>query len=180
MNALHEEELENIEEQKQGFSITDIDSLNWAFRKISALKAQQRKITKLADAERERIDQWEEKELRDINNSLQFFETHISKYHANQLAENPKAKTISTPYGKTKARSSSEQIDKVNEDTLLKHVQASNLNDYIKPTLMWGEWKKSLKIVDINGKRVVVDELGQKVEGISIKQADTKFSVEVE
>ncbi|MDX8367837.1 host-nuclease inhibitor Gam family protein [Cytobacillus sp. IB215665] len=180
MNQLHEQELEGIEEKKEGFAITDMDKLNWAFRKVSALRAKHNQITKLADAERERINQWEAKELRDIHNSLQFFETHISKYHANQLAENPKSKTISTPYGKTKARSSSEQIDKANEDALLKHVQASNLNDYIKPALMWGELKKSLNIVEINGQKVVVDELGQKVEGVSIKEANTKFSVEVD
>src|SRR5689334_4590302 len=106
MNSLQQIELMEVEEiqaQEIKFEITDLNSLNWAFRKLSALKSKEKEIKQVADVERERIADWERNELSSISNSLVFFENMISVYHANQLAQDPKAKTISTPYGKSKS-----------------------------------------------------------------------------
>ena len=183
MNSLQEFELNEWEmerdEEKQRFQITGIDSLNWAFRKLSAYKAKENEITELAKAERERIDRWEEEQKKSIQQNIEFFEGLINQYHAKVLAEDPKAKTISTPYGASKARAIKAQPKKADEKAILQHVVENGMDEYIKPTLKWADLKKSLKIADLNGKLVVVDETGQAVPGIEIEPEQIKYSLEV-
>jgi hypothetical protein len=189
MNPLQKEELqfvdtflENEEHQesaKQMFKVTDLNSLNWTFRKVQALKEKEKEIKQLAQKEKDRIEWWERQELSGVNQSLEFFQSLISEYHAAVLEDNPKAKTLSTPYGKTKARKSKEAPEKVNEDTILKHVIESGMDDYLKTSLKWGDMKKDLKIVELEGKKVVVDSLGQVVPGVEVKPESISFSLEV-
>lgn len=183
MNALQQNELleiDEIESQEQTqFEITDLDSLNWAFRKLSALKSKEKEIRQLANVERDRIDQWEKSELSTIENSTSFFESLIQQYHAKQLAEDPKAKTISTPYGKSKTRKSKEAPEKANEDELLEYVLENEMLDFIKNSVKWSDFKKTLKIVEISGEKVVVDENGQLVKGVTVKPESISYSVEV-
>lgn len=109
MNPLQAFELNEIsnnslqQESRPQFEITDMNSLNWAFRKIAALKTQEKEIKALAATERQRIDEWETQELKPVADNLAFFENLVSVYHSKQLDQDPKAKTLSTPYGKSKA-----------------------------------------------------------------------------
>jgi len=182
MNQLQQIELMEVEEiqsQEVNFEITDINSLNWAFRKLAALKSKEKEIKQLANVERDRIAEWEKGELSSITNSVNFFESLVTAYHAKQLAEDPKAKTISTPYGKAKSRKSKEQPEKQNEDQILQYVFENELDEFIKSSVNWAELKKSLKIVEISGEKVVVDENGQLVPGVTVKPESISFSVEV-
>ncbi|PEW66990.1 hypothetical protein CN448_18850 [Bacillus cereus] len=182
MNALQQNELlevDQLQDAEQQFEITDINGLNWAFRKISALKAKEKEITTLANVERDRITQWEQSELKPIHNSISFFEGHIQRYHAEQLAADPKQKTISTPYGKSKTRKSKETPDKSDEALLLDYVIQNDLAQFIKNSVKWADLKKSLKIVEISGEKVIVDEDGQIVPGVTVKPESISYSVEV-
>lgn len=178
MNQLQAHELENwdVEEEQQRFQITGMDSLNWAFRKLSALKAKETEITKLAKAEKERIEHWEASEKATISNDIQFFESLINEYHAEVLRADPKAKTLSTPYGKSKSRMSKAQPDKADEAAILKYVKENEMDEYIKPTLKWADFKKSLTIAGDK----IVDENGQIVPGVTIKPESISYKVEVE
>ncbi|MCM3454436.1 host-nuclease inhibitor Gam family protein [Heyndrickxia oleronia] len=183
MNALQQNELleiDEIESQEQTqFEITDLDSLNWAFRKLSALKSKEKEIRQLANVERDRIDQWEKSELTTIQNSTSFFEGLIQRYHAKKLEDDPKAKTISTPYGKSKTRRSKETPEKVNEDQLLDYVIENDLAEFIQNSVKWADLKESLKIVEISGEKVVVNDNGQIVPGVTVKPESISYSVEV-
>lgn len=181
MNALQQIELmdvEVIQSQDKPFEITDFNSLNWAFRKLTVLKSKEKDIEQLANIERDRIAEWERGELSTISSSLEFFENMIAIYHAKQLEQDPKAKTISTPYGKSKTRKSKEAPEKENEDAILPHVIENNMDD-IKNSEKWADLKKSLKIVEISGEKVVVDEHGQNVPGVTVKPESISYSVEV-
>lgn len=179
MNSLQQIELMEVEEVAPHFEITDLNSLNWAFRKLSALNDKEKEIKQLAAVERDRIEQWEKSELSTINSSLEFFQSLIHQYHAIVLAEDPKAKTLSTPFGKSKTRKTKEQPEKENEEVILQHVIENGMDDYIKNSVKWADLKKSLKIVEISGEKVVVDENGQIVPGVSVKPESISFSVEV-
>lgn len=182
MNALQQYELMDVEEiqsQEKRFEISDLESLNWAFRKLAALKSQEKEIKQLANIERDRIAAWEKSELSTIENSTSFFESLIQNYHAQQLAENPKAKTISTPYGKSRTRKSSASVEKVDEGQLLDYVLENEMDNYLKTELKWGDLKKSLKIVEVAGEKAVIDEYGQLVPGVSVKPETVSYSVEV-
>jgi hypothetical protein len=182
MNLLQQFELEEVEqtEQKERFEITDINSLNWAFRKLSAYKAKEQEITELAQAERARIDMWEAEEKKKVNDSIEFFETLINEYHSKVLSEDPKAKTLSTPYGKSRARQVKPQPKKANEKAILEHVVNSGMEDYIKPALKWADLKKNIQIAEINGRLVAVDENGEEIPGVTVEPEQIKFSTEVE
>jgi hypothetical protein len=182
MNSLQQIELMEVEEiqaQETKFEISDLNSLNWAFRKLAALKSKEKEIKQLADIERNRIAEWERGELSTISNSLEFFENMIAIYHANQLAQDPKAKTISTPYGKSKSRKTKEAPEKDAEGEILHHVVENGMDDYIKLSLKWADFKKSVKIVEVSGEKVVVDENGQIVPGMTVKPESISYSVEV-
>ncbi|WP_433959343.1 host-nuclease inhibitor Gam family protein [Cytobacillus horneckiae] len=182
MNALQQMDLMEVEEiqaQEVPFEITDLNSLNWAFRKLSALKSKEKEIKQLAQIERDRIAEWEGGELSTIDNSLSFFENMIAIYHAKQLEADPKSKTISTPYGKSKTRKSKEAPEKGNEEAILQHVIENGMDDYIKNSVKWADLKKSLKIVEVSGDKVAVDENGQLVPGVTIKPESISYSVEV-
>jgi Bacteriophage Mu Gam like protein len=183
MNQLQQIELLEVEDLQSPevakFEITDLNSLNWVFRKVAALKSKEKEIKQVADVERQRIADWERGELSSISNSLSFFETMVQAYHAKQLAEDPKAKTISTPYGKSKTRKSAEAPEKHDEEKILQYVVDNELFGFIKQSVKWADLKKSLKIVEISGEKVVVDENGQLVPGVSVKPESISFSMEV-
>jgi Bacteriophage Mu Gam like protein len=182
MNQLHEYELFELEEVEQEeqrrFEITGLDSLNWAFRKIAALNTKAEDITALAKAEHERINEWEKREKDSIAKSLERLESLVTEYHMKVLEQDPKAKTLSTPYGKSKAASRKAQPEKLDEKQILSHVVENEL-PYTEPKLKWSDLKKNLRIVEKNGFEVVVDENGQVVPGAAVKPAGITYSVEV-
>lgn len=182
MNALEQFELmevEEMQEQQDTFKIDSMESLNWVFRKLNAYKAKEKEIKQLANKERNRIDSWEKGQLSTIENSISFFEGHVQTYHAKQLEADKDAKTISTPYGKSKTRSYQEVVDKQSEEVLLQYVIENEMDDCIKNSIKWDELKKKLKIVEISGTKTVVDENGQFVPGVYVKPASVSYSVEV-
>lgn len=185
MNKLQEVELAEVEDMEVSefnkFEITDIDSLNWAFRKLAVLKSKEKETKQLADKERSRISMWEQSELSAVKSSIGFFESLVSHYHMKQLAEDPKAKTISTPYGKTKSTTSKAQPEKQNEEQLLAFVEENALPFVkVKKELAWGDLKKILKVADKDGQQIVIDENGQVVPGAAVKPQTTTFKVEIE
>lgn len=184
LNPLEKMEIDLLQEvpeevAQQHFVIKDLESLNWSFRKLSALKSKEKEIKQLADIERDRIARWEQGELSTISSSLEFFENLISEYHAKQLEADPKAKTLSTPYGKSKSRATKESPDKADEKQILQFVEENGLTEFIKHSLKWADLKKSLKIVEINGVKIAVDENGQQVPGVTVKPGGISYSVEL-
>ena len=182
MNSLQKIEMLEVEEiqaQETKFEITDLNSLNWAFRKMAALKSKEKEIKQLADIERDRINAWEKSELSSLVNSMDFFQSLITAYHAQQLEQDPKAKTISTPYGKSKSRATKEAPEKENEEAILQHVIENEMDDYIKNSLKWSDFKKAVKIVEVAGEKVIVDENGQLVPGMTVKPGSISYTVEV-
>ncbi|MED4887793.1 host-nuclease inhibitor Gam family protein [Lysinibacillus fusiformis] len=190
MNPMLAEEIKEVEvmtyglfgenDEPQKFEITDLDSLNWALRKVHAYDAQLKEIQTVANSERQRIDSWEQRESKGINESIQFFHNLIAEYHTKVLTEDPKKKTLSTPYGKSKSTTSKAQPDKVDEEQLINFVEENELPFIEKvPKLKWGDLKNTLKVVDKDGEQIVVDENGQVVPGVAVKPQTTTFKVEI-
>lgn len=184
MNLLDLYEIEEVEQQnhdeKERFKIENTEQLSWAFRKLKAYKAKEREIEEVANAERERIDAWEKKEKEKIQGSIEYFENLIYEYHMEQLKKDSRAKTLSTPYGKSRARTYKPQAKKQNEEAILQHVLENKMDEYIKPTLNWNELRKNIQIAEVNGRWIAVDENGQEIPGVVVEPEQTKFTVEVE
>lgn len=159
--------------------IMSMSGLDEVMQILAGLKAADRDIKQRADAQYEQIKRWEDAERGRINEDINYFEGLVHEYHMRLLAENPQAKTLSTPFGKSKSRISREQPEKKDEKALLEHVLTNNMQDYIKKEVKWGDLKKNLKISEVDGKKVAVDENGVIVPGVSIKPETTSFTLEV-
>lgn len=186
MNALARMELDELqelifqlpeEEVKQRFSIKDLDSLNWTFRKLAALELKRKEYEALAKKEYDRIKAWEEKMLKDIEEHKQFLTMHIEEYARKQRAADPKWK-ISTPYGKVSFRKQQPKWS-YDEQKALESVESIGLDKYIrvKKELDKVALKASVKVLEDG--RVVDAETGSFIDGVTVTQQEEAVKVEV-
>lgn len=174
MNALEQQEIEEAQEVKQGFKVTDLESANWCLRKIKAYKDKIAEADKLAESEISRITDWKEKEEKSAQDSIQFFEGLLGSYLMEQRQVDKKFR-ISTPYGKV---STKKLPDKWVYDEALTLQWAEQNAQYlvrVKEEINKIELKKNVKVSD--GK--AIDENGEIVPGINIIPQGEKIVVEV-
>ncbi len=180
MNELLEMELteaeETIEAAEVGgrFTIQDLDSANWAFRKLAAIEKKRKEIKTLADNEIERIRNWQKQEEESLNNSKEFFEGLLTEYYVRQKEVDPKFK-ISTPYGKVSSRKQQPKWNYEDEKVLnwLKENDTELIR--IKEEINKVELKKKYQIV---GNEVVTED-GEIVEGITIENRPDSINIKV-
>ena len=130
MNEYLRDELNEFEESemetRKEFFIDDLSGLTWAFRKLSAINEELKEIALVAEAERERINQWEKKKVGPLKQSIEFFEYKIKEYHYNEMLKDPKKKSISTPYGKAKSVTKKAQPKIKDEYKLLDYLKLNS------------------------------------------------------
>lgn len=180
MNELLEMELEEaidtVEAAEAGgsFTIQDLDSANWAFRKLAAIERKRNEIQELADREIERIKDWQNQEEESLNNSKEFFEGLLTEYYVKQKEIDPNFK-ISTPYGKVSSRKQQPKWNYEDEKVLnwLKENDTELIR--IKEEINKAELKKKYQVV---GKEVVTED-GEIVEGITIEERPDFINIKV-
>ena len=180
MNEYYKDELNElegfIEEQKEAFHIKDLEGLTWAFKKLTAINKEMKEINQVAEAERFKIDSWENKKLQPLKQSIEYFEYKIKEYHEKELMNDPKKKSISTPYGKVKSVTTKAQPVIKDESQLIEFIKVNSLPFLeSKESVKWGELKKNLSVFGDN----VIDENGLIVSGVDIKPMTTTFKTEV-
>lgn len=186
MNALELFELNEAEElvagkefceenQESRFKIRDLDSANWALRKIAAYKKKQAEIKELAESERFRIDSWEKSENESIERGISYFEGLLTEYLMEQRKKDPKFK-ISTPYGKVNTRKQQPKWE-YDEKTVIEYLKSVGMNELIriKEELNKVDLKKAVTIED--GKAILQ---GVELPGINIFEQPDRVVVEVE
>lgn len=180
MNELYELELEEATETVEAaevggrFEIKDLESANWAFRKLAVIERKRKEIRELADKEIERIKNWQEQEEKSLDYSKEFFEGLLTEYFAREREKDPKFK-VSTPYGKISTRKQQPKWH-YDEDKLVKWLKENNQNLLrVKYEPDKNEIKKTYKIVGTN----VVTEDGEIVEGITIEERPEKVTIKV-
>lgn len=173
-----QEYLDQEEQVKEGFKIEDDQSANWALRKIKSLKQQMQQNLNLAEAEIERIAEWEKQENGKIEQSIDYFQGLLAKYAMQKREEDPRFKTLSLPHGKIGFRKKQSKWI-YNDDQLLDTLTKHNLNDYIKVKYQpdKAQIKKAFEVVD--GKVVDVDT-GVIIEGITVEEQGEDFNVKVD
>ncbi|MFI3604994.1 host-nuclease inhibitor Gam family protein [Vagococcus fluvialis] len=180
MDALNRYEIEELtttsEEEKQGWAINNLESVNWALRKIAALNKQINENEQLAKEEKYRIEQWEQRENSSHKQSVEFFEQKISEYHSKLLADDPKAK-IKTPYGQVSSRKVSAKIDY--GDNTINELKELGLDEYVrvKEEVNKADLKKVLTITD---DLKVVTEDGEVLSSAIVTPESHKTVIKVE
>ncbi len=180
MDALNRYEIEELtntsEEEKQGWSINNLESVNWALRKIAVLNKQINENEQLAKEEKYRIEQWEQRENSSHKQSVEFFEQKISEYHSKLLADDPKAK-IKTPYGQVSSRKVSAKIEYGNNT--IQELKELGLDEYVrvKEEVNKADLKKVLTITD---DLKVVTEDGEVLSSAIVTPESHKTVIKVE
>lgn len=167
------------EEISTQYKIDNLDSLDWAFRKVTAYRADLAEQEAYAQEQIRKVNDWLAKERAKSERNISFFERLVSEYHAKILAENPKKKSISTPNGKVQSTTRKPSIVKPDDDRLPQIIEYAEQNEFaefveVKKSLKWAEFKKELKLTD---DLKVVDSNGQIVEGIPLSEGGTSFKI---
>lgn len=175
MNALQQQELEDIE-VKESYKVTDIEGVNWCFRKLQILNKKIDEIESLASSEITRISKWRDKELTTISESEQYFRGLISEYLLEQKKLDPKYR-ITTPYGKANTRKQQPKFT-YDDEKVIESLKNLGHMEFIKT--VWevkkAELKKGINIVG----NMATTEDGEVIEGITIEEQDEKVSISLE
>jgi len=171
------EELTDERDAKERFRIIDKSQACWALRKLKKLIDEQSGNKTLAEKEIQRISDWLESENGKLQKSIDFFKGLLEYYFRNVvLAEDPKLKTLSLPYGKLKIRDQTPEF-KYDEDTLLKWVRQNSpemleFNPKVNKTAL----KKEAEIVE---DKLVFKKTGEIIDGVKVEKRLPKFTVDV-
>jgi hypothetical protein len=160
------------------FTIDSLDKAIWAVRKIDQHRHRFAEATKAAGAERSRIDQWLEGERQRLATSTGHLETLLARYHADQLAEDPKRKTIRTPAGDLVARKSPDRVEV--DETVFVPWAERNAEDLLNPpkprTPAKAEIKKRVGDIMSDG-QVVNADTGEFLPGVLWVDGETTYKV---
>lgn len=163
-------------EERNRFEINNLESCNWAFRKLKALDNEDKETKELYEQEKQRIDKWRDMQLERNENSREFFQGLILEYFLKERAKDDKFK-INTPYGKVTTR---KQQDKFvyDEQAFIKWAEETHNEEYlkIKKEINKADVKKVVTIQD--GKAFITDT-GEVVEGLEVVKQDEKININV-
>lgn len=175
LSPLERYEIEEAQEVKESFKVTDLESSNWCLRKLAALQKEQNEIDRLAQSELERIETWKAKEIEKINSSKEFFESLLGQYFVEQREVDKKFK-ISTPYGTVSTRKQQPKWE-YNDKQVIESLKKSDMDNFIKTKeeLDKAALKKAVKVVE--GKAITED--GEVIEGITVIELGEKVVVKV-
>lgn len=182
MNPLMQAELDEIElqeqEERQRFSVSDLESLTWVMRKLAAIEAKKAEVNKVADAEKYRIEAYREKELEKLQRDAEYFNSLVSEYAAQRRAADPKFKSEKTPYGSFTFKKQQPKWN-YDDEKLVSWLESNGANDLIrvKKEPVKTEIKK-LFIPTESGQ--VVDPEGQLVEGITVEYRGDELVIKPE
>lgn len=171
MNVMLEQEIEEVTDfidlvKDESFKLTNIDGLNWAFRKLRAYQTKKNEIDNLRNAELDRINNWHKKETEQLNDSMSYFENLVKEYYREARAIDPKIK-LSTPYGKISTRKSTKWNYTDEAETIKYLTDAGLLNAIrVKQEVNKEEIKKLCK----NG---INQDTGEIIPGIIVKEEES-------
>ncbi|URJ46423.1 host-nuclease inhibitor Gam family protein [Paenibacillus polymyxa] len=183
LNPLFQAELDELDQQeqeeRQRFVVDSLDSLTWVMRKLVALEKQRKEVNAVADAEAYRIESYRKTELEKAQRDEDYFRGLLSEYAARRREEDPKFKSVKTPYGSVSLKKQQPKWnydDAVLTEWLMENGHAVGLVRF-KQEPVKTEIKKQFKVTDAG---VVVDQYGQKVMGIQVEHRGDELVVKPE
>lgn len=173
-NPLIELELQDIE-VKESFKIKDLDTANWALKKVAAINTKQKEISELAEKERERIESWENEEVSKYENSKEGLQSLLVEYYKTEKDKDPKFK-LSTPYGKVTSRKGTKKWEIPNKERFITILKERGFNELVrvKEEVNLADMKKQFHVTDTGH---VIDSNGEPIEGTYVIENPTSYSV---
>ncbi len=176
-NPLQNQELENLE-KSESFQVTNLETANWAFKKLEALKAKENEINEVAEKELDRIKQWQSQELKSIQSDKEYFEYLVTDYYKREKEKDDKFK-LSTPYGKVTSRAGAKVLEMqsgINEQDVIEQLEQKGFTEFVKVSkqLNQADIKKDF-YVDDDG--TLIDKNGEVLEGVKMVRKPTSYTV---
>ena len=165
-------------ERTGGWQVTDIDSADWAMRRILTATAAKSEAARVAERQIQRIQDWLRGEMERRDSTIHWFEGRLHDYHLRVLAEDPKAKTVRLPHGTISMRVA--QPDYQHDELTVDICKTLGLPVKVEEKPEWGEIKKRL----VKGERDIRDgsyaavdkDTGAVVEGVKIIEKPDNFT----
>jgi hypothetical protein len=176
--SVNDFEVEDHEELKESFRITDDAGAVWAMRKLAVQQQQIKTNREIYETEKFRIDQWLEKVDAKPQQSANYFIAILTEYARSQRAESGR-KSIQLPHGVIKSRVTNSKIKVEDVELFIKWAETNNLEDLvrIKKEPAVSDFKT---VFEISGDKAVHVATGEIVEGVVIAPESINFSVETE
>lgn len=118
------------EEQRERFRVNDDSAAVWAMRKLAAIQAKQRELTRIADREVQRITEWIEAETKPLERRAAFFEGLLVDYGRRQRMDEGR-KSINLPHGKITTRAGADKWH-IAADQTLEWLKANGMESLIR------------------------------------------------
>jgi phage host-nuclease inhibitor protein Gam len=188
-NLLREEEYLNFEgellneiekEIPQNNGIHDDGYADWTVEKIKFLQAELERKKMLVENKKAILDEWFEKEKKDIDNKISFYTSRLQEYFDSldpKLLKKSKTQvSYSLPNGKLKKILEKEDFEKEDEE-LLSWLKNNNYTDFIKvkESIDWAKLKGN---IEINNGKAVLRNTGEMIDCIKVIKKPAEFKVE--
>lgn len=161
------------------FRLADDGQATWAMRRLARIQAQMTRVRNIADAERQRIQAWEERQLKANERDHDYFSFLLTEYASGERAAHDR-KTIDTPFGVVKSRSG-QPVWEVNADEFLDWAteHAPELVK-VKASPALSEMKKALTVEETETLGLVaMTKDGEVVPGVQIQPGQVGFTIEI-
>lgn len=173
--ALNKLEELTVHEAHEKFKVTDLESANWCFRKLSNLEKQKREYESLAHKEIDRIMDWLTKEKEKIEDQEEFFKCLLTEYACHERQNNPKFK-LSTPYGKLGFRKQQPKYIYQDEE-IIKWATTNGKLAFVR--IKEEVNKEALKeSITVSGTNAVTED-GEIIPGVQIIPQEDSIRIEV-
>ena len=162
--------------------ITDDGQADWAMRKLTKVDAQRQKVRDLVSARVDALLTWQANQLAVMDAEAEHWEILLTNYHADELREDPKRKTIQLPCGgKLEARQQPDIWAYADPDKFCEWAMKGGRHSLVRTTYVPAkdQVKKELDPVDGSSglARPVVDPVtGEVVEGLTVTAGAVKFT----
>ncbi|AFK94357.1 MULTISPECIES: host-nuclease inhibitor Gam family protein [Thermoanaerobacterium] len=180
-----EEELLNelekeISQVSQDKGIRDDGYADWTVEKIKFLQAELERKKMLVENKKAILDEWFEKEKKNIDNDISFYTARLQEYFDSldpKLLKKSKTQiSYSLPSGKLKKVFEKEDFEKDDEE-LLKWLKNNNYTDFIKvkESIDWAKLKGN---IEVNNGKAVLKDTGELIDSIKVIKKPAEFKVE--
>jgi hypothetical protein len=160
-----------------GWQVDDDIKAAWAFRKLAEIETKVKTVEAVAQAEIDRIAEWKKAQVAKHDRDLTFFRGQLEQY-ARREREHHGRRSVVTPWGSVKSRTSSPRIEVVDESTYLDWARM-NWPDTVVVTE-----KPSLRAMNdtfaFSKDGIVVDSDGQPIPGVAMIPESVSFKVATE
>lgn len=126
------EQAGEVEEVRKRYAISGVSTLNWAFRKITALNKKKAELDSLLKEETARLKEWHDKATKDVTRDTEFFNLLITSYAEERRAADPKFKKETTPYGEVAFKKQAPEWIFTDESAVVKFCREHELESLVK------------------------------------------------